>query len=254
MRLKDRIAIVTGAARGIGAAISYRFASEGANLVIADVNLNEAQETSKKIANETSREVLPCMVDVTNSEDILKMVKYTEKELGEIDILVNNAGIGLVSPVEELKEEDWVRVLDINLKGVFLCSQAVGREMIRLKRGNIINIASMDGVVGLPGRSAYCTSKAGVIMFTKVLAIEWAKHNIRVNSISPGYTKTDLIAKLINQGIFDENGIKKRCPMGRMASPDEIAKAAVFLASDESSYITGSNLLVEGGWTAYGYL
>jgi NAD(P)-dependent dehydrogenase (short-subunit alcohol dehydrogenase family) len=254
MRLENKIAIVTGAARGIGAAISHRFALEGADVLIADTDFEGACETSKEIISKTSRRVLPFKVDVTDSQNISKMVMYTEKELGNIDILVNNAGIGLVSPVEDLKEEDWIRVLDVNLNGVFLCSQVVGKEMIKLRRGNIINVASMDGTVGLPGRSAYCTSKAGVIMFTKVLAIEWAKYNIRVNSISPGYTKTDLIAKLIAQGIFDENSIKKRCPMGRMAVPDEIATVAVFLASEESSYMTGSNVLVEGGWTSYGYL
>jgi NAD(P)-dependent dehydrogenase (short-subunit alcohol dehydrogenase family) len=254
LRLKDKTAIVTGAARGIGEAIALRFAQEGANVVIVDVDIEEVEKVAREIERKSSQGVLAFKADVSSSADVGQMVKSTLSKFEKIDILVNNAGISMVRPSEELTEEDWDKVMSVNLKGVFICCQAVGREMIKNRRGNIINIASMDGVVALPERAAYCASKAGVIMLTKVLAIEWAKYNIRVNAISPGYTKTKIVADLIAKGVIDEKSINRRCPIGRMARTDEIANIAVFLSSEESSYITGENILVDGGWTAYGYL
>lgn len=250
----DKVAIVTGASRGIGRSIALSLARCGAKVVVnACSNLEQARKVVEKIES-MAEEALVIPADVSKKSDVDNMVKLTMEHYGKIDILVNNAGIGMIRSVEGLTEKDWNKVIDVNLKGVFLCSQAVGKEMMRLRRGNIVNIASMAGVIALPERSVYCSSKAGVIMLTKVLAIEWAKYDIRVNCISPGYVKTDLIAGSIDQGILDIKKIERRCPKGRIALPNEIADVAVFLVSDKSSYITGANIVVDGGWTAYGYL
>jgi 3-oxoacyl-[acyl-carrier protein] reductase len=252
--LTNKVAIVTGSSRGIGRAIALSLARCGAKVVVnGHVNIKAAREVARAITS-MGKEAIVILADVSKKSDVNRLVKLTLNEYAKIDILVNNAGIGIVCPVEELKEKDWDNIIDINLKGVFLCTKAVGKEMIKLKKGNIINIASMDGLVALPRRSVYCASKAGVIMLTKVLAIEWAKHNIRVNCVSPGYVKTDLVAKYIADGVLDAKKIERRCPIGRMALPDEIANVTTFLASEESSYITGANILVDGGWTACGYL
>jgi len=255
MKLKDKVALITGGGRGIGRAIALAFAKEGADIVISEIDMPAAEKVSGEV-KATGRYSSTIKADVTSKREIEEVVKtiLSTKELGKIDILVNNAGITMVGPSEELEEADWDKGLDIDLKGVFLCSQVVSREMIRQKRGNIINIASIYGLFGVPGRAAYCSAKAGVISLTQVLACEWARYNINVNAIAPGFIRTDMVKGLIKRGIFDEKAITGRTPAGRLGEPEEIANAAVFLASDESSYITSHTLVMDGGFSAYRYL
>jgi len=175
-------------------------------------------------------------------------------EFGRLDILVNNAGISMAKPSAEIPLEDWNRAINIDLNGVFYCSQAAGRQMIKQNSGNIINMSSMYGIVAAPARAAYSTSKGGINAMTRVLGVEWAQNNIRVNAICPGYILTELVTELIEQGVLDETKLSRRCPMGRLGSVDEVAKVAVFLASDDSSYISGQTIVVDGGWSVHGYI
>ncbi|MEM2338952.1 MAG: glucose 1-dehydrogenase [Nitrososphaerales archaeon] len=253
MKLKDKVAIVTGAGRGIGREIALLFANEGANIVVNDIAYESAQEVAKEIEN-MGRVALAIKADVSNSFNVNHMGQRVLEKFNRIDILVNNAGIPLVKPAEEMNEDEWDKVLNVNLKGPFLCSTAVGKIMIKQKSGKIINISSIAGINAFPFRIAYCTSKAGLIMLTKVLAIEWAKYNINVNAIAPGYVKTEMIAELVRKGVINYESLEKRIPMGRLAAMSDIAKTALFLASDESNYINGSVIVVDGGWTAYGYI
>ena len=251
-RLEGKVAIVTGGGSGIGKAIALAFAKEGADVIIPDINFDAAKKTAKEV-EDLGCKALPLKTDVSQRVEVEFMVDETLKRFGRIDILVNNAGITIVKPFEEFSEEEWDRVLSVNLKGVFLCSQLVGKQMIKQGRGKIINLSSIVGEIALPRRSAYCVSKAAIIMFTKVLAVEWAKYNINVNAIGPGYVETEMVASLVREGVVDRERLKKRIPKGRLASPEEIAKLAVFLASEESDYITGETVFMDGGFLAYCY-
>jgi len=196
---------------------------------------------------------LALCVDVTKKEEVEEMVGKTVERFGKIDILVTSAGVGQWMRAEEMPEEDWKKVLDVNLNGVFLCCQAVGREMIKRKRGSIINISSMSGlVVNTPqAQSHYNSSKAGVIMLTKSLASEWAPYNVRVNTIAPGYMETQLVGDLLQEYPEYADLWKKLTPLGRLGSPEEIKGPCVFLASPASSYVTGSVLVMDGGYTVW---
>jgi len=253
MKLENRVAVVTGGGRGLGQAIALAFAEQGASLVIGEIDLPAGEKVVEKIGS-LGRRSLAVKADVTNKKEVEEMVRVARQEFGRIDIVVNSAGVTMVCPSEKLEETSWDKALDTDLKGVFLCCQAAAREMIKQKSGNIINIASGAGVVALPERAAYCSAKAGVIMLTKVLACEWAGRGIRVNALAPGYCRTEMTMDLVRRGLYDEKVVARRTPMGRLGSPEEIGKAAVFLASDESSFVTGHTLVVDGGWSAYGYL
>jgi len=253
MKLENRVAVVTGGGRGLGQAIALAFAEQGAAVVIAEVDLPAGEKVVEKIGG-LGRRSLGVKADVTDKIEVEEMVKVTIQEFGRIDIVVNSAGVTMVGPSIKLEETSWDKTLDTDLKGVFLCCQAAAREMIKQKSGNIINIASGAGIVALPERAAYCSAKAGVIMLTKVLACEWAGRGIRVNAIAPGYCRTEMLMDLVRRGLYDEKVVARRTPMGRLGSPEEIGKAAVFLAADDSSFVTGHTLVVDGGWSAYGYL
>ena len=253
MRLKDKVALVTGGGRGLGRAMAQGFAKEGADVVINEIDMPAAGRVVGEV-KALGRRSLAIKADITNKTEVEGMVETIMREFGRIDILVNNAGVSVVAPSEELEESRWDRGIDIDLKGVFLCSQLVGKEMMTQKRGNIINIASVAGIVGLPARACYGSAKAGVIALTKVLACEWARYNINVNAIAPGFCRTEMVEDLIKKGHFYEQAIARRTPAGRLGEPEDIAHAAVFLASEESSFITGHTLVVDGGWSAYGYL
>jgi NAD(P)-dependent dehydrogenase (short-subunit alcohol dehydrogenase family) len=246
MRLQDRIAIVTGAGSGNGRAIAIGMAREGADVIIPDVNQQGAEATAQDIAA-LGRQTLVLHTDVSKLSDIEAMVKATMDRFGRIDILVNNAGVIVRQPMLEVTEETWDRILDINLKGVFFCTQAVARVMIRQGRGKIINIASIAGVRAEPRRVHYNTSKAGVIMLTKSTAVELAPYHINVNAIGPGLIETpmtrDLIAD-IGQAKYWQESI----PWGRIGKPEDLVGAAIFLASDEAEYITGVTIFVDGGF------
>ncbi len=248
MRLLGRVAIVTGGARGIGKAIAEVLLKEGAKVVICDVLEKELRETSEELSK--YGEVMSLECDVTKKGDVEKVVDEAVRRFGKIDILVNNAGATLQKAAIEMELSDWQRVIDVNLTGVFLCSQAVAKQMIKSgNKGVIINISSMLGLTGLELRSAYCASKAGVIGLTKALAAEWGKYGIRVVAVAPGYIATQRVLDLVRRGVVNEAEHNRRAPLGRMGTPEEVAKLVAFLASDDASYIDGSVVLIDGGYT-----
>ncbi|MFQ6133871.1 MAG: SDR family oxidoreductase, partial [Armatimonadota bacterium] len=234
--LKGRAAVVTGGARGIGRACAEALAEMGADLALVDIHEENMAKAAEELAAHGTR-VLSHLCDVREAEAVQAMVQDVQQALGHIDILVNSAGIALWAKGEEMTEEEWDRVIDINLKGTFLCCQAVGRVMIEQKRGSIVNIASMSGsIINKPQpQVAYNASKAGVIHLTKSLAVEWAPHGIRVNCISPGYTATEMTMTVPDY----HEGWTGMTPMARMAEPEELLGALIYLASDASSFTTG---------------
>lgn len=245
--LNDKIAIITGSSQGIGRGIAIGLAGAGANVT---VNCNQNVDKANSVANkvrELGHRALVVKSDVSKRSDVDRMVKLTLEEFGKIDILVNNAGILIPGRMEQLREEDWDRVIDVNLKGVFLSCQAVGRHMIESKSGgSIINVASISAHTPEVNAGAYTPSKAGVIGLTRLLAIEWARYGIRVNALNPGPVLTPLQRK----SYPSEKLLKTRnnaVPMNRHGTPEEMARLAVFLASDEASYITGADINVDGG-------
>lgn len=253
MKLRGQVAVITGAGSGIGYAIAQRFADEGAHVAIAEVNPETGEAAAAALRGDGYvASFYP--TDVTNRASVQAMVEATLRDHGRIDILVNNAGIAIIGPSETFSEQDWRTSIEVMQTGVFFCSQAIGQVMIRQKAGNIVNVSSINGFAAFPERLAYCAAKAAVIMMTKVLAIEWAEHNIRVNAVAPGVTKTPLVAKVIASGIVREEMYTNRTPMRRLARPEEIARAVLYLASDDSSFVTGEVLTVDGGWTAYQYV
>lgn len=242
--MHGRVAVVTGAARGIGRAIAEKLASLGADVVIADM-LNElAEKTASEISDLTKRKTLAIKVDVTNNQSSKEMIDQTLKQFGRVDILVNNAGITRDMLIVYLEESDWDAVLNVNLKGVFNCSKAVIRPMMKQRYGRIINISSVSGQAGQAGQTNYSASKAGVIGFTKALAREVASRQITVNAIAPGYIPSSLTN---DQSDDWKKSILAATPVGRMGKPEEIAAAVAFLASEEAAYITGQVLAVDGG-------
>lgn len=250
--LKDRVAIITGGATGLGKAMGQGIAEAGANVVIADINYELAQQTAAEFENNTGNESMACKVDVTNVEDVDKMVQDVVNHFGHIDILFNNAGINEHVKFEDMPYERWVKNMDVNINSMVLVSQAVGKVMIKQQKGSIINTSSMSGIiVNTPQpQAAYNTSKGAVIMFTKSLASEWAQHGIRVNTIAPGYMKTELTKDYFAQGGDMIDTWMKFTPLGRPGVPEELQGAAVYLASDASSFVTGSVLTIDGGYTA----
>jgi NAD(P)-dependent dehydrogenase (short-subunit alcohol dehydrogenase family) len=246
--LEGKVAIVTGGSKGIGREIALAFAEAGADVVVCSRALDGQLEAVAGEIRKLGRRSLAIPTDITQKVSIDNMVKRTLDEFSVIDILVNNAGILVVTPFLEHSEEIWDLVMDTNLKGSLLCSQAVVRKMIDQKKGNIINMSSIRGLRAGRDRVAYCVSKAGVIMMTQVMALELAPYHIRVNAIAPGWIKTQL-----NERLWRDPGNRKKIeatvPLGHLAEPDTIAGAALFLASDVSSYITGHTLAVDGGFT-----
>ena len=245
MRLQNKSALVTGGAQGIGKAISLAFAREGANVIVADIRNQEAEAVSAEIV-EMGRKSLSFEIDVSRKSRVDEMVEKAAGAFGSIDILVNAAGIFVRSPIEDVSEEDWDRVMAVNLKGTFLCSQSVGRQMIKQGAGNIVNIASIAGHAPQININAYSPSKAGIIMLTKIMAVEWAGYGVRVNAISPGPTATPMFMSIYDsKAKFEQR--KKAIPQNRVAGPDEIAHTAVFLCSEEAGFITGDSLVIDGG-------
>jgi len=245
MRLEEKTAIVTGGAGGIGEAVCLAFAEEGADVVVADIIEDKARQVCDAITS-MGRKSIPAALDVTSKSQVDAMVDRVLAEFGKIDILVNAAGILMGGAIEDVAEQDWDRVMAVNLKGTFLCSQAVGKKMIARRKGSIVNLASVAGHMPQVGLNAYSPSKAGVLMLTKIMAVEWAAHGVRVNAVSPGPTETAMALS-----VYDTeqklNRRKKAIPMNRFASPDEIAKAVLYLGSDESGFVTGDSLVIDGG-------
>lgn len=253
MKLKKKVAIITGASKGIGKGIATRFAQEGAAVVLASRSVDLLSSIAEQIKREGGK-AIALEVDVSCCESVEAMVNKAVEHFGRLDIMVNNAGIAMAHPSEGLSVKDWQRTLDTNLSGVFYGCQCAARKMIPQGGGCIINISSVYGLVAAPARAAYCASKAAVNMLTKVLAIEWANKNIRVNAIAPGYFRTELVQGVIDKGMLPLGAIEKRTPLGRIGEVEELLSLAVYLASNESSYMTGTIINVDGGWEAYGYL
>ena len=241
---EKKVALVTGSARGIGRAIAETLASRGASLVIADLRTELAAATALEIAASTGQRTLAVAVDVVNSDSVKAMVDKVLAEFGRLDILVNNAGVTRDNLIMRMEEADWDLVLDINLKGAFNCSKAVVRTMMKQRSGRIVNISSVSGLWGQAGQANYSASKAGLIGLTKALARELGSRQITVNAVAPGFIPTDLTKDLPTEL---KDASLKRIPLGRWGSPQEIAAAVAFLASDEAGYITGHVLSVDGG-------
>lgn len=243
MRLKGKTAVVTGGASGIGEATSRLFVKEGANVVIADLN----EDKGKKLAGELGQSSIYMNVNVTEEKQIAAMFSEAESKFGSVDILINNAGIGSQGPSDELSYEDWHKTISINLDGVFLCAKHAIKAMRKSGGGSIVNMASILGKVGQAQTAAYTASKGGVVNLTRTLAIEYAPEKIRVNAIGPGYIDTPLLDQLDEEM---KNHLISLHPLGRLGTSEEVANATLFLASDESSFVTGANLMVDGGYTA----
>jgi len=254
MRLKGKAALVTGASRGIGRAVALTLAKEGADVVVnCSSSVPEAEKVTREI-KKLGRRSFSIKADVADKAAVEKMVKEVVNHFGSLDILVNNAGMAIVSPSEKLEESLWKQGIDVMLTGVFFCSQAAGKVMIKQRSGKIINIASINGIEAFPERASYGSAKAGVMQLTRTLGCEWAKHNINVNAVAPGYIKTQLVTDLLAKGVYNEKELARRTPAGRLGECDDVADAVVFLASEESKFIIGQTIVVDGGWSAYGYL
>ncbi len=253
MKLNGKVALITGGGQGIGQAIALVFAQEGADVAVNALHLSTAEDTAAKV-RKLGRKAVAIETDVAEIENVDRMVDRTLDELGRIDILVNAAGSRPeIVPTIKQSLEQFDLVIRSHLRGTYLCCRQVARWMLEHGGGKIVNISSVAGINAHPMRTGYGSAKAGIIHLTKTLAVEWANQNINVNCIAPGFIMTPRIEWRVREGMMDLETIKKRVPMGRLGEPKDIGYAALFLVSDEAKYITGINLLVDGGWVAYGY-
>jgi 2-dehydro-3-deoxy-D-gluconate 5-dehydrogenase len=247
--LSGKVALVTGAARGLGYETALALAEYGADLVLCDLALADLDKVKQAILD-LGRKALTVKADVMKISEIQAMVEAAVDWYGRIDILVNNAGINIPQDAVDVTEETWDKILGINLKGVFFCAQAVGKVMIAQKSGKIINISSQTGTVAVPKRAAYCASKGGVNLLTKLLALEWAPHGVKVNAVAPTFLETPF-----TEGMFKNEAFYKYCldniPLGRIGKPSDVTGAVIYLASSASDLVTGHVLAVDGGWTIH---
>ncbi len=243
MDLKGKVAIVTGAARGIGKSIAIKLGLAGANVVIADVEEEIAKSTAREISQKGS-EAIPVRVDVSSLSSVEEMVKKTLDKFGRIDILVNNAGVTRDALVMRMKEEDWDLVLDVNLKGAFNCIKVVSPIMVKQRSGKIVNIASIVGISGNAGQANYSASKGGLIALTKTCAKEFASRQINVNAVAPGFIETSMTERLPAEV---KERLSSQIPFGKIGKPEDVANAVLFLVSEEAAYITGEVVKVDGG-------
>jgi len=250
MKLNGKVAIVTGSSKGIGRAIAERFLAEGARVTINSRQAATAQLVANQLGNDAH--VIGIGADVSDPRQAEQLVAQTVTHWGQVDIMVCNAGASLIRQAEEISAEEWSQVINLNLNGVFYSAQAAAKYMIPQKGGSIILIGSILGRVGLHKRAAYCATKHALVGLAKVLAIDWAPYGIRVNDLAPGYIATEMNDRDKSTADYTDAEIVRRDPMGRYGSVQEIANAALFLASAESSYVTGIDLPVDGGWLAYG--
>jgi NAD(P)-dependent dehydrogenase (short-subunit alcohol dehydrogenase family) len=249
--LKDKVAIITGARRGMGRTDALILAKAGAKVVVSDISQEDCQIVVEEIKREGG-EAMAVKCDISKKAEVDNLVKSAIDKWGRVDILVNNAGIAQFASFLDMAEEQWDKTIDINLKGYFLCSQAAAREMAKQKSGVIVNIASIamgQQGVGMPGIVHYCASKGGIVAMTEALAVELAPYNIRVNAIAPGVIDTPMVQEAgLDQKAIE--GMLTRVPLRRVGKPEEISSAVLFLASPDSSYMTGATVVVDGGWLA----
>jgi len=250
MRLKDKVALVTGATKGIGKEIALGFAREGAHVIVNGRNLEKARSVAKEVEALGVRSIA-VGADVSQSSGVKTMVEEAILPFGRIDILVNNAGVNpFILEAEKISEEGWDQVMNTNLKGVFLCCQAVGKRMIQQGGGKIINIASAAGILGEQGFLPYCISKSGVMMLTRILSYEWSKYHITVNAIAPGLVAGGMNTPILNKDVL-VSSLTQKVPIKRLANVQEIVNVVLFLASEDSSYINGTTIVADGGMTGY---
>lgn len=248
-RLDGRVALITGGTKGLGRVIADALADAGADVAISARDGDAARRVGGEIASSSGRRTLGIPADVAVAAQVEAMVARTLDTLGRIDILVNNAGINIRGPIEELEESAWDAVVDTNLKGPWLCCRAVARHMKARKWGRVINVSSMLGEISLPGRSPYASSKGGLTLLTKTLALEWARDGINVNALCPGPFATEINTPLLNDPAARAQ-MEANVPLARWGEPAELGPAAVFLASEASSFMTGATLFIDGGYTA----
>lgn len=248
-RLAGRVAVVTGSTLGIGLKIAHRFVAEGAKVVVSSRDPERVAHTVKELESDAAT---GCVADVSEERAGHQLVATALESFGRLDILVNNAGISTIRPALELGAAQWRRVLDTNLSGSFYCSQAAAATMRERGGGAVVNVASTAGFRGFPNRVAYTASKWGLIGMTETMASEWARYRIRVNAVAPAFITTPMDETDSASGDYTPQDIAGRTPLGRPGTPEEVAAAVLFLASDEASYLTGATLRVDGGWLAYG--
>jgi NAD(P)-dependent dehydrogenase (short-subunit alcohol dehydrogenase family) len=247
--------VVTGASRGIGAAIAIRFASEGHPVACCATSAANAEQVAEQIRANHGVRAMAVGMQVEDEQSVRDGMDAIEAELGPISVMVNNAGIANVAPFLEMPVEDFAQVLDINLRGVFICAQVAARKMVAARiPGRIVNIGSIAGINAFPKRMGYAASKAGVNHMTKVMALDLAEYGIRVNCVAPGYIRTDMIQDLFDAGKLDESGLRGRIPLGDLGTSEDVAAAVSWISSDEARYATGATLVLDGGWTAYGHI
>jgi len=249
--LAGRVAIVTGSSSGLGEAIAHELAGAGAAVVVNSRRQDRAERVAQDI-NAAGERAIAVAADVCDPAQVAALVDAATQNLHGLDILVNNAGVGFIAPTEDLTIADWRRVIELDLTAPFLCAQAAGRHMLATGRGVIINIASALAHTAMPGRAAYASAKHGLLGLTKVLGIEWASRGVRCVAVSPGYVATELVRENMRRGSFDERDIERRTPLGRLATPEEVARVVAFVASDAASYMTAGHVLVDGGFVSYG--
>lgn len=250
MELSDRVAVITGSSMGIGLAIAQRFLAEGASVVVNSHRPGVAEQVAQEL--DAGERVLGVEADVSEASGAARLVDAAMSRWGRLDIMVANAGVSLIKSAEDITPEEWERVVRLNFSGVFYSAQAAARAMIPAGRGNIILMGSILGRMGLPRRAAYASTKHGLVGMGKVLALDWAPHGIRVNVLAPGYILTPMNVNDLSISDYTNADIERRDPLGRYGTVEEIADAAMFLVSDRSTFVSGIDLPVDGGWLAYG--